>query len=98
MLHDLSIMGYDYLQTKKIFDTSDGRKNMSVAPGEKAAPRQKVRWAPRCQVWGAIGVGWRYLVVLDSDSSITSMSYIKTLPMELYFSARRGHGAHRARL
>ena len=104
VLHDLSIMGYNYnarpvcqgltklqktkrvafskkynmdtsrvvFTDEKIFDTNDGRKNMWVAPGEKAAPRQKVLWAPRCQVWGAIGVGWKYLVVLDSDSSITS--------------------------
>ena len=52
---------------------------MWVAPGQTAAPRQKVRWAPKCQVWGAIGVGWRHLVVLDKDSSITSISYVKTL-------------------
>ena len=77
VLHDLSIMGYNYnarpvcqgltkLQKRKrvafskkynmdtsrvvftdekIFDTNDGRKNMWVAPGEKAGPLQKVRWA-----------------------------------------------------
>ena len=46
--------------------------NVRVAPGQKAAPRRKVRWAPKYQVGGAIGVGWRNLVILDSDSSITS--------------------------
>ena len=46
---------------EKIFDTNDSRKNMWVAPGQTAAPRQKVHWAPKCQVWGAIGVGWRHL-------------------------------------
>ena len=85
---------------EKIFETNDSRKNMWVAPGQKAAPRQKVRWAPRCQVWGATGVGWRHLVILDSDSSITSMSYIETLkkvtfPMNCIFQ-QDGATAHTA--
>ena len=52
---------------------------MCVKRGQKAAPRQKVRWAPRCQVLGAVGVGWRYLVTLRNDTSITSETYIETL-------------------
>ena len=75
--------------------------NVWVAPGQKAAPRQKVRWAPRCQVWGAVGVGWRHLVILDSDSSVTSMSYIETLkkvpfPMNCMFQqdGAKAHTAH----
>ena len=64
---------------EKIFDTNDSRRKMWVRRGQKAAPRQKVRWAPRCQVWGAVGVGWRYLVILQNDTSITSETYIETL-------------------
>ena len=57
----------------------------------KAAPRQKVRWAPRCQVWSAVGVGWRYLVILQNDTSITSETHIETLkevdfPLIVFFS------------
>ena len=64
---------------EKIFDTNDSRRHMWVKRGQKAAPRQKVRWAPRCQVWGAVGVGWRYLVTLRNDTSITRETYIETL-------------------
>ena len=53
------------------------------------------------QVWGAIGVGWRHLVVLDKDSSITSISYVKTLkkvqfPQNCIFQ-QDGDTAHTAR-
>ena len=64
---------------EKTFDTNDGGRKMWVRRGQKAAPRQKVRRAPRCQVWGAVGVGWRYLVILQNDTSITSETYIETL-------------------
>ena len=48
----------------------------------------------------AIGVGWRHLVILDSDSSITSISYIETLkkvtfPMNCIFQ-QDGATAHTA--
>ena len=86
---------------EKIFDTNDGRRKMWVRRGQKAAPRQKVRWAPRCQVWGAVGVGWRYLVILQNDTSITSEMYIETLK-EVDFPPNRifqqdGATAHTAR-
>ena len=54
-------------------------RDFKVSRRIKAARRQKVRWAPRCQVWGAVGVGWRYLVILRNDTSITSETYIETL-------------------
>ena len=77
-------------------------KKMWVAPGEKAAPRQKMRWAPKCHVWGAIGVGWRYLAILPNDSSIMSETYIKTLrktpfPRNFIFQ-QDGAGAHTAKM
>ena len=58
---------------EKLFDTKDHRKKMWMAPGKKPAKRQRVRWAPKCHVWGAVGVGYRKLVVLSSNS-ITCVS------------------------
>ena len=56
---------------------------------------EPVRWAPRCQVWGAIGVGWKHLVILDSDSSIRSSSIIETLK-KVPFPQKGGATAHTA--
>ena len=86
---------------EKIFDTNDKRQKMWVAPGEKAVPRQRMRWAPKCHVCGAIGVGWRYLVVLPSNSAITSETYVETLrkvpfPRKFIFQ-QDGAGAHKAK-
>ena len=53
-------------------------------------------------MWGAIGVGWRYLAILPNDSSITSETYIKTLrktpfPRNFIFQ-QDGAGAHTAKM
>ena len=63
---------------EKIFDTNDHRSKMWVAPGQKPVKRQRVHWAPKCHVWGVVGVGYRHLVILPTNS-ITCVSYIKTL-------------------
>ena len=62
---------------EKIFDTNDMRKKMWVAPGEKATPRQKMHWAPKCHVWGAIGVGWRYLAILPMTAQLRAKRILK---------------------
>lgn len=50
---------------EKIFTTNDfGHRTEWVSPGERAAPRKRVRWPEaRVQVWGAIGHNFRCLVI-----------------------------------
>ena len=63
---------------EKLFNTNDSERKQWVLAGEKPAVRQKVRWAPSVHVWGVIGVGFRYLHVLDAGS-VTADTYIETL-------------------
>lgn len=63
---------------EKIFTTNDTERMMWCLRGQAPVPRRLTRWAPRCHVWGAIGVGFRFLVVLPAGS-VTAASYIKTL-------------------
>ena len=86
---------------EKVFDTNDNRMKMWVKKGETPAKRLKVRWAPKCQVWGAIGINWRCLKILSSRTSITHETYIDTLK-HVYFPRKRifqqdGATAHTAK-
>ena len=46
-------------------------------PGHKVEPRRRARWSASVHVWGAIGVGFRLLVILDG--MVNSEDYVDTL-------------------
>jgi len=73
---------------EKIFTCNDQTgRTMYVRHGEKPVPRENKRWGPRVMVWGCIGVGFQYFMVLPKPktqaglpdqlklNSLTSMSY-----------------------
>lgn len=64
---------------EKWFDSNDsGVLYQWAKSGERhtVLPRERVQSPPKCYVWGAIGVGWRFLVVIR-QGSVTGESYRK---------------------
>jgi hypothetical protein len=66
---------------EKWFDSNDhGDEYHWRRRGEETRCRERVQAPAKVLVWGAIGVGWRHLVVLDiseDDRGVTSESYRK---------------------
>jgi hypothetical protein len=66
---------------EKWFDSNDhGDQYHWRRRGEETRCRERVQAPAKVLVWGAIGVGWRHLVVLeinDDDRGVTSESYRK---------------------
>lgn len=73
---------------EKIFTCNDqsGRR-MFVAPGQRAIPREDKRWGPRVMVWGAVGLGFQYFMILPKpkhDSGVVDELRLNTLTGQGY--------------
>lgn len=58
-------------------DSNDTETHQWTPGGEIVVPRRESKWGPKCQVWGCIGINFKYLVILDGN--VTSATYIATL-------------------
>lgn len=73
---------------EKIFTCNDqSGHRMFVAPGQRAIPREDKRWGPRVMVWGAVGLGFQYFVILPKpkhDSGLVDELRLNTLTGQGY--------------
>lgn len=61
---------------EKIFDSnSHGNKFQYVGDVSERIPLHQAQYPTKVHVWGAIGVGWRKLVVFDEEQNVTTEVY-----------------------